>query len=282
MTGKIWIFYDSEKKRQTKPMSLTQAQVVLMSLAQKNLSRFFMWTPGWEQWVSIAEYLDSSQTYFVGTQPPQPVFDIAVDEEGSAVIDDDKTVRTNTGVAEHTITTTNSYDTPYTQVTVGEQPSKEGDYGYYFADFNGDQLDLAKIKKIKSASTKKKAPAHTEPDEDSDRRRAIRHSFKIEVLLVGKAGSFRTKSKNISLSGTLLEKEIPKDFLNKPFDLIIVNPFETNLQKGRLLFKAKIVGDLTDPRRLMFIEKDREMTSRLEALLKAYIYYQEQVKNKAG
>jgi len=257
-------------------MSLTQAQVVLISLAQRKVSRFFMWTPGWEKWLSVAEYLRSDQKYFVASQPPQPEFEIDVEDE--------KTLRTNTSVEQQTMTATNSYDNPYTQVVVGAKPEKEGDYGYYLQDFNGDQLDLSKINKVKAMSTKKKTPSRTEvvDNEDSDRRRDTRHSFKIEVILVSKAGSFRTKSKNISLSGTLLEHEIPKDFLNKPFDLIIINPFEANMQKGRLLFKAKIVGDLTDPRRLMFIEKDQEMTIRLEALLKAYIYYQDQIKGKAG
>ncbi|MGE5085991.1 MAG: PilZ domain-containing protein, partial [Bacillota bacterium] len=115
-----------------------------------------------------------------------------------------------------------------------------------------------------------------------DRRRDERHNFKIEVVLVSKYKSFRTYSKDISLSGTQLEHEIPNDFLNCPFDLIIVNPYEKDPSKSRLLFRAKIVGDLTDPRRLMFIEQDVEMTLKLDALLKAYVAYQEHIRKSAG
>ncbi len=43
----------------------------------------------------------------------------------------------------------------------------------------------------------------------------------------------------------MLEDEIPKDFLDKPFDLIIVNPFDPDPTKARLLFRAKFVGDMT-------------------------------------
>ena len=66
------------------------------------------------------------------------------------------------------------------------------------------------------------------------------------------------------------------------FRSIIVNPFERDPQKGRLLFKARIIGDLGDPRRLMFIEQDEEMTRRLDALLKAYIAYQNQIRKGTG
>jgi hypothetical protein len=101
-------------------------------------------------------------------------------------------------------------------------------------------------------------------------------------VLISKERSFRTFSKNISLGGTLLEDEIPKDFLGKPFDLIIINRFETDKNKGRLLFRAKIVGDIINPRRLMFTEADPQMTARLNALLKAYTTYQEQMKKQVG
>ncbi len=270
--GKVWIIYDAETKTQTKPMSVVQAQVTLLSLSSKDPGKYFLWTPGWENWVCVREFLESDQTYFVFAEPPKPA--------DFAPIDD-------TVTATHNAPATNHADSRYTQVVVGETPMKQEEIGgYHMKDFNGDELDLAKIKKIKPESTKKKAePApspNTQTSGGAERRRDPRHNFKIEVVLVSKIRSFRTYSKNISLSGTMLEDEIPRDFLNKPFDLIIVNPFEADPSKARLLFRAKIVGDMTDPRRLMFIEQDVAMTLRLDALLKAYVAYQDQIRKSAG
>ncbi|AHZ86002.1 PilZ domain-containing protein [Bdellovibrio bacteriovorus] len=281
--GKIWIIYDAEAKTQTKPMSVVQAQVSILSIPEDAHSKFFLWTPGWESWLSIKDFLESDQNYFVIVQPPKP--------GGMPTLPD---VTENTLTATKNAPATNGgADSPYTQVVVGDIPLKQREVGgYHQKDFNGDDLDLAKIRKDKSDMPKPKkkgdepaetplAQAKPEP-KGSDRRRDPRHNFKIEVVLVSKVRSFRTYSKDISLSGTMLEDEIPKDFLNKPFDLIIVNPFEPDPSKARLLFRAKIVGDLTDPRRLMFIEQDVSMTLRLDALLKAYVAYQDQVRRSAG
>nr|BFD58220.1 hypothetical protein CKG001_03270 [Bdellovibrio sp. CKG001]BFD61650.1 hypothetical protein BdHM001_03310 [Bdellovibrio sp. HM001] len=279
--GKIWIIYDAETKTQTKPMSVVQAQVTILSIAVQDHTKFFLWTPGWEGWLSIKDFLESDQTYFVIVQPPKPGEMPGLPGE------------------EHTLTATKNApatkgDSQYTQVVVGDMPIKHREVGGYHAkDFNGDDLDLNKIKKDKSEMPKPKKAAQAEEavtpvavakaePKGSDRRRDPRHNFKIEVVLVSKVRSFRTYSKDISLSGTMLEDEIPRDFLNKPFDLIIVNPFEPDPAKARLLFRAKIVGDLTDPRRLMFIEQDVAMTLRLDALLKAYVAYQDQVRKNAG
>lgn len=281
--GKVWIIYDAETKTQTKPMSVVQAQVTLLSVASKNTHRYFIWTPGWDEWVCIHEFLESEQKYFAILQPPKP----APEKPETVTI----TVTQNAPATSYA-------DSVYTQVVVGEEPIKEEPLEEYWRqDFNGDQLDLKKIaqKMAKTDSTKKKASAHTvtnakpavkshkdpAPTKASDRRKDPRHNFKIEVVLVSKVRSFRTYSRNISLSGTMLEDEIPKDFLNKPFDLIITNPFEPDPSKARLLFRAKIVGDLTDARRLMFIEQDVAMTLRLDALLKAYVAYQAQLKKAA-
>lgn len=284
--GKVWIIYDAEKNTQTKPMSMIQAQVVLLSLEKKDHDRLFLWTPGWDDWVCIRLFLESDQKYFGLSQPPKPIEkptekttsksnaksrEKTKSSALSALTDNALTATHNTRVT--------SPDSPYTQVVVGEVPLKAQEPDDYYAkDFNGYELDLKKIAAIKPEAKK----TSSKPPDDSDRRRDTRHNFKIEVVLVSKIRSFRTYSKNISLSGTLLEHEIPKDFMNKPFDLIIVNPFEPDPSKARLLFRAKIIGDMTNQRRLMFIEQDVAMTLRLDALLKAYVAYQDQIRKSAG
>lgn len=270
--GKVWIIYNSKTKVQSKPLSVIQAQVFIFSLSNEDFKNHFLWTPGWEQWVNISTFLNSNQRYFTSHQPPIP--------------DDSFTTfkrEAHDANEEHTEGYTASRGTtesPYTQVLQGEAPLKvstEPVSDFYVKDFNGNELDLSKIRKIKPQKKILRSDS-----ERVDRRRDSRVGFKIEIVLVSKLRSFRTYSKNISLSGTLLDNEIPKDFLDKPFDLIIVNPFETDPTKSRLLFRAKIVGDLKDPRRLMFIEQDKNMTERLDALLKAYIAYQERIGKNAG
>lgn len=260
--GKVWIIYDSELKTQTKPMSVVQTQVTLLSL-EPIPGRYFLWTPGWEEWICVAEFLDSDQTYFAVQQPPQPK-DLQSDTITSSI------QRT-------------SKESIYTHVVVGVQPLRSVEIGgYHVKDFNGDELDLKNLNKSQKKKKKSLPAEDLQETSDPDRRRDTRHNFKIEVVLVSKVRSFRTYSKNISISGTLLEHEVPKDFLNTPFDLIIVNPFEPNPGKSRLLFRANIVGDVEDPRRLMFIEQDTAMTSQLSALLAAYVAYQDQVRSNAG
>ncbi|WP_413559622.1 PilZ domain-containing protein [Bdellovibrio sp. HCB209] len=282
--GKVWLFYDAEKKIQSKPMSVVQAQVFLLSLKKADYPKCFIWTPGWPDWTSVKEFLKSGQNYFVMTKPPKPggktVTNIIAPKN------DDKTALIELGgdadpTMTHTTVTKSGF---FTRVSDGQaiKSSAPMDYGYYHHDFNGDDLDISKINKIAAPDKVKVYEESISRNEDSDRRKDTRHYFKIEIILVSKTKSFRTHSKDISISGTQLEKEIPREFLNIPFDLIIVNPYEKDSSRGRLLFKAKIVGDMTDPRRLMFIEQDSDMTAKLDSLLRSYLEAQVRDKKAAG
>ncbi len=271
--GKVWILFDTETKSQSKPMSIVQAQVILLSLSPLAMEKFLIWTPGWESWQTVKNFLASDQNYFAIVQPPTPA--------GHST----STVAERLDGSSQTVTQNVSGESPFTHVIVNDDPVRHQQTGgYYFQDFNGDDLDLQEINRSQSNAVEKNRIElqRSKPTirDGSERRAEPRHNFKIEVVLVSKTRSFRTYSKNISITGTLLEHEVPKDFLNKPFDLIIVNPFETDRTKARLLFKAKIVGDLVDPRRLMFFEQDSEMTYRLNALLQAYVVYQTQIHRK--
>lgn len=280
--GKIWLFYDAEKKEQSKPMSVVQAQVFLLSLKKNDHLKYFIWTPGWPDWTCVKDFLKSGQNYFVMTKPPKPVGiteDVPSSKEESTLVIEAEggAEKTNTG----TLVTMSGL---FTKVR-DDKPLKKSepiDYGYYHHDFNGDDLDLSKINQVAKPDKVKVYEDTSSRNEDSDRRKDTRHNFKIEIILVSKMKSFRTFSRDISISGTQLEKEIPRDFLNVPFDLIVVNPYEKDSSRGRLLFRAKIVGDMTDPRRLMFIEQDHEMTVKLDALLRSYTKAQAADKKSAG
>ena len=74
--GKVWLFYDADSKVQSRPMSVIQAQVFILSLKPHDYPKYFLWTPGWDEWTCIREFVNSKQTYFVLSQPPKPDGDV--------------------------------------------------------------------------------------------------------------------------------------------------------------------------------------------------------------
>lgn len=275
-TGKIWIFYDAVTQKQTRPMSTMQAQLTLLDLKIRDPQRFFLWTPGWEQWVSLQKFIDSDQTYFVFAPAPNPAASIPKPPPPAAAMSPDEEL------GEKTITKVFDVDTQTgIQMTrvLDDKPASGGsgkaDYGYFYDDFSAEKIDPdAKHSLSFNLPGKQKA-------DPRDRRGETRHHFKIEVILINKKGrSFRTFSENISTGGTLLEDELPKDFVNTQFDLILVNKFEKDPLKGRMHFQGRVVGDYMNPRRLMFLETDEHTKKRLEAMLESYMRHQESLRAK--
>lgn len=282
--GKIWVFYDSIQKKQSAPLSTLQAQVELLSMQGSNLEAFMLWTPGWEKWEILADFLKTDQTYFVLSpaplppaipQPPEipqhrpPVFPAGK----MASPNEEKTVATETVtafVAEDS--DGGADDSPYTEILEANTASgihRTSQSDYFSNDFSAEKIDAnaGNDLKIKIASAENK--------EAQSKRIGERHDFKLEIILINKNGrSFRSYSRNISVGGTLLETELPKEFLNAPFDLILVNKFEKDAAKGRLRFQGRVVGDYRNPRRLMFLDTDPETRTRLETLLRSYSAHQ--------
>lgn len=251
--GKVWVIYDPESKKQSKPMSVVQAQVVILSLKKKELGRHFIWTPGWTEWVRVDQFLASEQKYFTDIQPPKP---------GMATVTQTKSVVQETEVGTVTMTTTSEVDALYTVVNLEESTEKQ-EFGFYAKDFNGDELDISKIQKIKPSA--KKNISNSKKDSDG---------LKIELLLVTKKSSFRTYTKAISMSGATLAEDLPLDFMKESFDLIITNPFEKDKKKSHLHIRAKIKADLKSSRRLIFAEQDQQMLEQLKAFLSDYLRHQ--------
>lgn len=288
-TGKIWIFYDSVSQRQTKPMNTIQAQVTLLNLKSKDKQRYFLWTPGWIEWVPLQTFLESDQTFFViapaptppnqasGPQappPPQP-------PKASSKVSEDTVkaqVPLDDEITEVIHPTLNRREETFTEILDDERTSiKKTDYGYYHEDFSADKIDPDASHKVEMNLPSAKTGS------GRDRRVFERHILKIEVILINKSGrTFRTHSQNISIGGTLLEEDLPKDFVNTRFDLILVNRFERDPARGRLHFQGRVVGDYANPRRLMFMESDSHTLKRLEEMLQSYARAQEQVRKKSG
>ena len=62
--------------------------------------------------------------------------------------------------------------------------------------------------------------------------------------------------------------------------MMITNRFEADKNKGRLHFKAKIVGDIRNPQCLTFKEANKMMMDKLEALLRAYTTQQKELEKQ--
>jgi hypothetical protein len=62
--GQVWIFYDCVTKKRTKPMTLIEAQIIVLRLKVKQARKLFLWTPGWEKWQPLESYLKLNQSFF--------------------------------------------------------------------------------------------------------------------------------------------------------------------------------------------------------------------------
>lgn len=290
MQGQIWYIFDAENETQSAPMSTVHVLACILDIKPNKYKKIFLWTPGWVDWMSLKEFVATQQETLNQASPPKTA---KKDTVTASTSDKSKTEFPTQKIERSSVdelpvkTTTETLsvgDSPYTEVLIGNENSSIDKFGYYAQDFNAADLSLDKIKKMQVDSstkrkiTRKKAPAPSL----SDRRKETRHPFKIEVVLIGPSGSFRTYSLDISLSGTLVEEPVPEEFLNRTFDLIIVNPFEKNQSKARLLFHAKIVGDPSDPRRLEFAGLHKDLTDKLSELLDVYRTNLKQLAPKTG
>jgi hypothetical protein len=188
--GKIWVIFDAVKSKKTKPLSVVQAQMMILSFKSRELSHYHIWTPGWPEWISLSAFLETDQKYFAPAQPPEPVVS---KKEPSRML---KSVATSLKTER------------YAHLIPKAEPEAV-DYGYYYNEFNGEDLSLSGLpdKASMDVLLNRKALGSAK-----DRRLNTRHDFKIEARLMTRKGSvFRTHSKNISLTGILLEDELPKD-----------------------------------------------------------------------
>jgi len=271
--GKIWVIFDTVAEKKSKPLSLVQAQMMILTFKVRNLHQYHIWTPGWPEWQPLTSFLTSGQKYFVQAQPPEPL--IQKEKQKAAANSVNKPAEKSKSEREDSYSS-NPY---FTRVVAPEDFSKT-DYGYYYNEVNGDDLTLSGIPDKPSVEILVSRSGLGSP---KDRRANPRHDFKIEAVLLTKKGtSFRTYSRNISLSGTLLEDEIPKDFLQRQFDVILVNKFEKDARNSRVHLTGKIIGDISDPRRLLFLEQDEDSAKKLDKLINDYLNQQARVKKNAG
>ena len=63
----FWVFYDVAAKIQSNFMPTVDAQTSILKMRPQEVSRFLIWTNGWENWQPLKTYLESDQNNFVST-----------------------------------------------------------------------------------------------------------------------------------------------------------------------------------------------------------------------
>lgn len=291
---RVWVFYDQKAKKESAPLSLVQAQIYILNLKLKDFDSHLIWTPGWKGWAKLEEFLDSEQKFFTKLRTPHPKksraikqndFDLPEGGEGlSALTSEDGHTNTNTmsgRFGEDSMESSVSLDKESLEKTVIDDIETDTQHGKKSkkspaqpAEFEGQNKRSAYWDPEFSIHDVKNT-AHDQHliniKFERERRKQIRHELQIEILIVTPDGkSFRSQTQNISLSGVLLTKPLPKSFARGFFDLVVINKFEEDPKKSRLMLRCKAVGDLSDPQRLTFMSPSEETLKRLVEFIEIY------------
>jgi len=275
---RYWVFYDILSKIQSNSISTEDAQLAIYKMRPADLERFFIWTDGWKNWQPLKAYLDTNQKYFTITAPNHSDFFAGLNEKTLKVTERQvhpKSSESNkkeiTPVPEKTITITKSYS----MIRLDEEQPKDTSQNENIQDFDPDNLNIKQTKKPDVDFSKLNS-------KKSLKTRATRHDFKIEILLISPKGqTFRSHSRNISLSGALLEESIPTEFYKSTFDIVIINHISQKAQLSRLTLRGKIVGEgLTQ--RIQYLELSATHKESLIKLLSHYKDVQEASTKKAS
>lgn len=248
-----WIFYDSMSKTQSNSITSDEAQMAIFKMKPKDWKRFFIWTNEWKSWQPLELFLKSDQDFFITDFKAHDSIEDTVKYEKVRTVLEMNSVSKR----KHKEITKS-----FSGVLIEDRHPVDKPVTHEVYDV--DELSWSKTKKPEINFKKLK-------EKMSYGMRERRHEFKIEVLLITVKGNiFRSTSKNISLSGSLLEDNIPFDYYGVIFDIVIVNRGSEVSPTARLVLKAKTVGDgLTQ--RLNFHDISESQKAALHTLLQEYL-----------
>ncbi len=303
---RVWVFYDQKNKKESEPLSLVQAQIFILSIKAKDFEHYLMWTPGWKGWVNLEEFLQTEQKFFTKLKAPAPKknkkvkqSDIELPQGGENLLEltnmiseesitdshFDKTItgkthpgedrsgetkigRTITGQTQHG-KRPRTEKQELTEVKMKEESSLDPVSEYWHPEFS--IVDVEKHAQGSRASDLKF---------ERERRSSVRYDLMIEILIISSKGrTFRCHTQNISKSGILLTEPLPKEYVRDFFDMVMINKFEQDPRKSRLLIRCKTVGDLSDPRRLSFVAPTEDAIARLLVFIEIYLQKTKELKS---
>ncbi len=250
-----WVLFDSVTQIQSKSLSQEQLQSAIFKMKKSDLVRFHVWTTGWQNWQALNIFLDSDQTVFIKNI------------ETAKKLDEEKTVRRvkKEATQANTQTKSKSITKSMTMIKLSDELTKTSNKLKPKEEkFNSENLTW-------SGSTPPTDLNFAKTKATEYSNRAARHELKIEILLISVKGkTFRSHSKNISLSGSMLEDNVPFDYYGTTFDIVVVNRHADKPANSRVQMKAKTIGDgLTS--RIQFQNATEDQKKRLTLMLNEYI-----------
>jgi hypothetical protein len=60
MPKKMWILLDSITKIQSQQLETEQLQLAILKMSERDWLRFYVWTPGWQNWQMLRDFLNKS------------------------------------------------------------------------------------------------------------------------------------------------------------------------------------------------------------------------------
>lgn len=273
-TVRRWIFYDSASKTQSNPVDSDDAQLAILKMSAKDTERYFIWTTGWEKWQALKPYLESKQQFFFssfhkGLRPGPSENTIFAHKTAIGAEREVLEMKPADKEVEEEITKSSFFNTLpsskiYSLISLKEEDIEATDGSAQFgAKFDAEDITFSKIQKpkidFKSLNAK------------NLKDRSDRHELKIEILLITSKGkTFRSRSQNISMSGSLLEDNIPFEYCGKMFDIVVINTQPCDPKLQRVSLKAKTVGEgLTQ--RIHYINMTPNLKKALHNLLENYL-----------
>ena len=111
------------------------------------------------------------------------------------------------------------------------------------------------------------APPILEEVVKEDRRAAPRFTLELEIIIFCAGMSFRSKTKNVSITGALMNDLLPSEFVNQVLDIVMIRQVGDN--RDQFLFKGKSEGGPFRTPRISFTKVDELQKKRLEVLLES-------------
>ena len=268
----LWVFYDSISKIQSNPLSTDAAQSTILKIRPNSITRFFIWTQGWQNWQPLKSYLESDQKVFVSTFTISKTNEETLTAAFREITELTQTQthtsfpheQTNTKTGTNTNTGTGT--STYSHIRLDEDTISRFLKPDSHKSFDAEEITWSNIKKPDFNFSKVLNKAMG--------KREARHDLKIEVLLISRRGkTFRSKSKNISLSGALLEDTIPFEFYDTPFDLVVLSTLTKDPKKARVKLEGVTIGEVKGSRtqRIQYNQPTDEQKKLLQGLLEDYI-----------
>jgi hypothetical protein len=241
-----WFIMDSMTQIKSQALTDDQLQTTIMRIHEKEYDRYFVWTEIWQNWQSVRLFIQN---------------------------DDKNILKKDTSYISSQLENTITKSVTYVRTDID---ATNASYRNNHKDSSMDQINLDQIKSPENIDFKKLN------SKDAYKNRSARHDLKIELVLISKMGkSFRSYSKNISMSGSLLEDNVPFDYYGETFDVVVVNRYAKDPLNSRVQVKGITVGDGVS-RRIEFQAYSESTKTKLVFLLTEYLENQKNVAKKAG